>query len=291
MVSYIKMDLNIDGDYTGNVQFTPSMTDKTINATRIFFPPMFKLTDSLVSEAVTETSNAKEVFTNQGMYMKLVKYATDTTNGYQKISIQDADKSGIIEDNMKYMIKLWIPRNASITINNRVYNITSVQLESKGSINGQPVDYNSKIKMRVIQKERDGMVARQRQTCDDKRNDINELYKDLFDGILFSTARESASKTNRLAPTMMTNNYGQTTGRTQIAQPQNNAYAPPGQGLGVAPVGMMPAIPIAYAQPAYRATAGRKKRRTKKRTKARRTRKRKTKGRRKKNKKRRTRRR
>ena len=56
---------------------------------------------------------------------------------------------------------------------------------------------------------------------------------------------------------MMTNNYGQTTGRTQIAQtPTTNQYpfAPP-RGMYAAPV----AMPMAYALPMLPAVRGGKK--------------------------------
>ena len=120
------------------------------------------------------------------MYTRLVNYAIDTTRGYKKISIQDADKSGIIDENMKYMMKLWLPTNTSIMLDNRVYNIVSTRFEKKDKVNGQPTKYTAHIKMRVIQKERDNFVDRQRMTCDDKRAEIDQMYKELFEGIFFS---------------------------------------------------------------------------------------------------------
>ena len=216
MVSYLTMNLDIDGDYKGNIVFTPNMTDRTVTASKIFFPPMFILSDSLIREAIEGIRDLKEAFVSQVMYMKLVKYATDQAKGYKKISIQEANKSGIISDNMKYLLNLWVAKNGNIMINNRVYNIVTVRFVKQGSVIGQPTNYSLTAKVRVIQKERDGMVARQRMTCDDRREYINELYNELFAGILFS--RDSSSRDERLAPTMMTNNYGQTTGRTQIAQ-------------------------------------------------------------------------
>ena len=255
MVSYLTMNLDIDGDYKGNIVFTPNMTDRTVTASKIFFPPMFRLSDSLIRKAVEGIRDLKESFVSQVMYMKLVKYATDPAKGYKKISIQDADKSGIISDNMKYLLNLWVAKNGNIMINNRVYNIVTVRFVKQGNVIGQPTNYSLSAKVRVIQKERDGMVARQRMSCDDKREHINELYNELFADILFS--RGSSSRDERLAPTMMTNNYGQTTGKTQIAQaPANNQYpfAPP-RGMYAAPV----AMPMAYAVPMRPATRGGKK--------------------------------
>ena len=276
MVSYLTMKLDIDGDYKGNITFTPNMTDNTIKSKEIFFPPMFKLSNSLISKAVPDSTSSKEVLTSQGMYTRLVKYATDTTRGYKKISIQDADKGGIIEDNMKYMMKLWLPNNSSIMLNNRTYNIVTSRFEKKGSIIGQPTNYTATIKVRVIQKERDNFVDRQRMTCDDKRAEIDKMYQELFGGIFFSY-RDPSTKDMRMAPTMQTNNYGQTTGTTQIAQ---NNYAPTGRP-GVAPYGMMPAIPIAFAQPVVMPRGGKKSRKLR-RKKTRRRRKRKGKTRKKK---------
>ena len=88
MVSYLTMNLDIDGDYKGNIVFTPNMTDRTVTASKIFFPPMFILSDSLIREAIEGIRDLKEAFVSQVMYMKLVKYATDQAKGYKKISIQ-----------------------------------------------------------------------------------------------------------------------------------------------------------------------------------------------------------
>tara|TARA_A100001011_G_scaffold400043_1_gene511918 strand:+ start:1461 stop:2291 length:831 start_codon:yes stop_codon:yes gene_type:complete len=244
MVSYLKIKLVIDGDYKGNVTFTPSMSDDAIKTKEIFFPPMFKLSNSLISKAVPDSINPKEVLTSQGMYSRLVKYATDSTKGYKKISIQDADKSGIIEDNIKYMMKLWLPNNSSIMLNNRTYNIVSTSFEKKDRIINQPTNYTAHIRVRVIQKERDNFVDREKMTCDDKRAKINKMYQELFGGIFFSY-RDPSNKDIKMAPTMQTNIYGQTTKKTQIAQ---NNFAPVGR-VGIAPYGMMPAAPFAFVQP------------------------------------------
>ena len=108
-------------------------------------------------------------------------------------------------------------------------------------------------------------------------HDLLEMYKEIFGDIFFSY-RDPSSRDIRLAPTMQTNNYGQTTGRTQIAQ---NNYAPAGRP-GIAPFGMMPAV--AFVQPTM--PRGGKKLRKSRRKKTRRRRKRKGKTRKKKNKRR-----
>lgn len=271
MVSYIVMKLDIDGDYKRNIVFSPSMTDKSIRTNDIFFPPMFKLSNSLISEAVPDSTSPQEVLTSQGMYTRLVKYATDTTRGYKKISIQDADKSGIIDENMKYMMKLWLPNNTTIMLDNRAYNIVTTRFEKKDSVIGQPTKYTAHIKMRVIQKERDNFVDRQRMTCDDKRAEIDRMYQELFGGIFFSY-RDPSSRDIRRAPSMQTNNYGQTTGKTQIAQ---NNYAP-ASSSGIAPYGMMPAVPVALVQPAAMSRGGKKPRKSRRKKTRRRKRKGKT---------------
>ena len=271
MVSYIVMKLDIDGDYKKNIVFSPSMTDKSIRTNDIFFPPMFKLSNSLISKAVPDSTSPQEVLTSQGMYTRLVKYATDTTRGYKKISIQDADKSGIIDENMKYMMKLWLPNNTTIMLDNRAYNIVTTRFEKKDSVIGQPTKYTANIKMRVIQKERDNFVDRQRMTCDDKRAEIDRMYQELFEGIFFSY-RDPSSRDIRRAPSMQTNNYGQTTGKTQIAQ---NNYAPPGR-TGIAPYGMMPAVPVTLVQPVAMPRGGKKPRKSRRKKTRRRKRKGKT---------------
>ena len=242
MVSYLVMKLDINGDYTTKINFTPSMSDRSSRKDKIFFPPTFEITNEIIRKAVPDAADPKDVFTSKTMYMRLVTYATDPNRGYKAITLKDAEP--ITEDNIKYMIKLWLSNGTSLMLNNRVYNIVSTKPEKSE---------NNK----VIQKERDNFVNRQRITCDDKRKIIDELSKELF-GDAFFLRRDPFENENRLAPTLATNNYGQTTGRTQISQ-SNTPYNNYVRGYSVAPMGALMAAP----QQARAATFGGKKKRKK----------------------------
>ena len=265
MVSYLVMKLDINGDYTTKIDFTASMSDRSSRKDKIFFPPTFEITNEIIRKAVPDAADPKDVFTSKTMYMRLATYATDPNRGYKAITLKDAEP--ITEDNIKYMIKLWLSNGTSLMLNNRVYNIVSTKPENNkgkivferksGSYRSDSSYYHVNITVKVIQKERDNFVNRQRITCDDKRKIIDELSKELF-GDAFFLRRDPFENENRLAPTLATNNYGQTTGRTQISQ-SNTPYNNYVRGYSVAPMGALMAAP----QQVRAATFGGKKKRKK----------------------------
>ena len=111
MVSYLVMKLDINGDYTTKINFTPSMSDRSSRKDKIFFPPTFKITNEIIKNAVPDAADPKDVFTSKTMYMRLVTYATDPKRGYKAITLKDARP--ITEANIKYMIKLWLSDGTS----------------------------------------------------------------------------------------------------------------------------------------------------------------------------------
>lgn len=269
-MSTVTIKINTTGDAVkNNLTFTPSMINPDMKATTIYMPPTFKLSDSLIKNAVKDSTSVKEVLTTPSMFQTLVRYSTDRSKGYKRITLQEAEKSGIIESNYKFMQQLWLKKGQRIFIDDRAYDIiTSTINKTTMPESSQNLHFTMQVDIRVIQSKRNNLVNRTKMTCDDKRERINQLYEDLY-GVPFFNYRDPSLKQSA-APVMYSGpNTGIATSRSpgKTIQPiQSNPFAPYGTKVqGLAPYGMMPAaIHMAYAIPQKQlqqpsSTGGRKK--------------------------------
>ena len=259
-MSTITIKINTIGDTVkSNLTFIPSMINPEMKATTIYMPPTFKLSDSLIKKAVKDSTSVKEVLTTPSMFQTLVRYSTDRAKGYKRITLQEAEESGIIESNYKFMQQLWLKKGQRIFIDDRAYDIITSTIKSTTMPDSsQNLRFTMEVDLRVIQSKRNNMINRTRMTCDDKRERINQLYEDLY-GVPFFGYRESSLKQSA-APVMYS---GPKTGIASARSPgktkqpqQTNPFAPYGKVPGLAPYGMMPAaIPIAYTIPQQQQTS------------------------------------
>ena len=268
-MSTITIKINTIGDVVKNsLTFTPSMINPDMKETTIYMPPTFRLSDSLIKKAVKDSSSIKEILTTPSMFQSLVRYSTDRAKGYKRITLQQAEESGIVESNYKFIQNLWLKKGQRIFIDDRAYDIiTSTIKNTVMPDSSQKLHFTMEVDLRVIQSKRNNMVNRTKMSCDGKRERINQLYEDLY-GVPFFNYRDSSSKQNA-APVMYS---GPKTGIATASSPgktkkpkQTNPFAPYGTKIkGIAPYGMMPAaIPVAYAVPQQQAsstnTGGRRK--------------------------------
>tara|TARA_Y100000287_G_C14231943_1_gene362314 strand:+ start:931 stop:1812 length:882 start_codon:yes stop_codon:yes gene_type:complete len=255
-ISTITIKLNIEGDAVkDNLTFTPSMVNPDMKETTIYIPHTFKLSESLIKKAVKESSSVKEILTTPSMFQVLVRYSTDRAKGYKRISLKEAEEKGITDSNYQFMKNLWLKKGQRIFIDDRAYDIITSKIQSTTNPESRDkLKFNMTVNLRVIQSKRNTLVNRTKMSCDDKRNEINELVDELF-GVPFFTYRNPSLKQGN-APVMYSS------AKTGIAtakspgkakkQPTNPFVAPYQNKLqGVAPLGMMPAaaIPVAYAIP------------------------------------------
>lgn len=252
-MSTITIKLDTTGDSVKNgLTFVPSMTDPDMKATTIYMPPTFKLSDSLIKKAVKESTSVKEVLTSPSMFHALVSYSTDRAKGYKRISLEEAEKNGIIESNYNFMLNLWLKNGQRIFIDDRAYDIISSTITSSSMPKtNKRLQFSMVVSLRVIESKRNSVVNRMKMSCDDKRDNINKIYEELY-GVPFFGRRAPSTK-QAAAPVMYS---GPKTGIATSASPKKtppktNPYAPyPMRVHGVAPYGMMPAaFPVAYAFP------------------------------------------
>jgi hypothetical protein len=251
-MSTITIKLNTKGDAVKNdITFKPSMVNPNMKATTIYMPPTFKLSDSLIKKAVKESTSIEEVLTTPSMFQSLLRYSTDRAKGYKRISLQEAEKTGIIDSNYSFMQQLWLKKGQRIFIDDRAYDIISSKIQNKTfPTSNDNIAFNMSVDIRVIQSKRNSIINRTKMSCDDKRSYINELYEELY-GIPFFGYRDPSVKQGN-APVMYSSvKTGIATGKSPGKdKPKTNPYAPYGTVNGVAPYGMMPAaIPVAYPYP------------------------------------------
>lgn len=254
-MSTITIIINTIGDaVSNNLTFTPSMINPDMKATTIYMPPTFKLSNSLIKEAVKDSTSVKDVLTTPSLFQALVRYSTDKAKGYKRITLQEAEESGIVESNFKFMQQLWLKKGQRIFIYDRAYDIiTSTIKNITTPDSSQYLRFTMVVDLRVIQSRRNSLVNRTRMTCDDKKKRINQLYEDMYDVPFFADSNSSLKQS--VAPVMYSSPgtgiaTAHSPGKTKQPQ-QTNPFAPYGTRFyGLSPYGMMPAgFPVAYAVP------------------------------------------
>lgn len=269
-MSYINIIINTVGDVVRKqVSFKPSMMDTNIKSTDIYFPPTFFLTNKKILKAVKETSSIPEILTSASMFDTLVKYYTDRAKGYKRINLEQANSLGIIDKNFEFMRKLWFKPNSQIMIDNRVYNIIKSDItNTKLPNNRSNLRFEMTVNLKLIRKDRDSRINRQKMSCDQQRDDINTIYETLY-GVPFFSYREKSTKPQN-APVMYTSDKGQTTRRTQTKLP----YVQPQYNMNNTPFYMVPAntnLPPPAYPPQFTRRGGYKRRKSVRRTRGRRS--------------------
>lgn len=254
-MSYINININTIGDVIrNNISFKPSMSDTNIKSSVIYFPPTFILTNKKILKAVGDSSSVREILTTSTMFEKLVKYYTDRSKGYKKISLTQAVSLGIIDKNFEFMRNLWFKNNSQIIIDDRVYNIIKSNItKTKLPMDKLNLRFEMTVDLKLIRKDRDSMVNRQKISCDKQRENIDNIYESLY-GVPFFNYRENSTKPQN-APVMYSSDKGRTTGRTQTASP----YVPPQYNVRPTPFYILPATPQGYSPPQYTRRGGYKR--------------------------------
>lgn len=208
--------LDLKGSTKRLVEFKPNMVNKLIKNSVIYFPKTFKLDNSNILKALSgRSADISHILTDITMYNILIEYnnalpsKTDTT-------------IDIIKHNSNFMRKLWFVNNSTITIQeNFVYNKrrltndnTYVIVSSKeGALAIKRTKLTSRdkdtyeMKVELIVSKETSTAAKFALTCPDKRDKIDELYKELFNtSNNFFSKRDNATSNRYLnVPRMFKN--------------------------------------------------------------------------------------
>ena len=181
--------IDLKGSTKRLVEFKPNMVNKLIKNSVIYFPKTFKLDNSNILKALSgRSSDISDILTDITMYNTLVEY----NNALPSKTDTPID---IIKHNSNFMRKLWFVNNSKITIqeglvynkrqliNNNAYVIVS---SKEGALAIKRTKLTSmdkdtyEMKVELIVSKETSTAAKFALTCPDKRDKIDELYKELF---------------------------------------------------------------------------------------------------------------
>jgi len=181
--------IDLKGSTKRLVEFKPNMVNKLIKNSVIYFPKTFKLDNSNILKALSgRSSDISDILTDITMYNTLVEYN-------KALPSKTDTPIDIIKHNSNFMRKLWFVDNSKITIqeglvynkrqliNNNAYVIVS---SKEGALAIKRTKLTSmdkdtyEMKVELIVSKETSTAAKFALTCPDKRDKIDELYKELF---------------------------------------------------------------------------------------------------------------
>lgn len=260
MTSTLSIKLNLSGGLSNqNVSFDPTMIDVSAKKSKdaanksnaIYFPPTIKIRQQEVENAGGGLPPI-QVFTSPVYTNKLLQQYTKV-RGYEPISLKEAEEKGIIRDNFEYFFKLLFPKNSKILLNNVAYTIVSSKIAStkipSEAKKGEKMTFEMDVDLRVIEKDKDSMVNRKRQSCSKQRAAINATFDELeWFNFGFDERVEDKPKTLSdisLGPLYTSRDTGYATERLQKKSDKKRYYNPYG-------------YPVAYAQPRSKSSSSSK---------------------------------
>lgn len=255
----IEIVLNIKGDIElQGLKFLPSMVDNTITSNQIFFPIMFVLKDKMIKKSIPETSSIQQVFTSPYLFHQLILRNTDLSQGYTRITSEEAIEKGIVEKNIKYMMNLWLSPNTTIFLEQRMYTILKSELKNviiQNILNG----LNVVVELLVLRKDRNTSANRSKLICESKRRTIDHLYEELYGRPFF--AYRATPFEHKTLPVMFSSDVAKTTNTNQLRLPNDD----PRYGLSPDPrygLSNMPTETFRGGKPKYKKTKKTKKMRS-----------------------------
>lgn len=215
MSSQLNIIINTKGTLTeNNITFTPSMVFRKETRNTIYFPATVKITDSLIRKAVPSAGTGLQVFLSSSYFNDFIQYATNRRR-YTPITLQEAEDTGIIEDNFKYFKDIFFLKNNRLFINGKAYNIINSKLDMTNSVlpkDKNNLNFTMSVDINIIESKNDSYVNRKRINCSERRNDIDEQWIKFFGYPLFDTRKAMAANLSQKAPVMFSSDD---TGLTQ----------------------------------------------------------------------------
>lgn len=184
MGTTINININTTGSLKQNgIKFEPSMVDSLIKTNTIYFPVNFLLDKQNMLKSNNITRSLMDILTNPKIFKQLVDYNT-------KYLPKNINRD-IIKKNAEFIRKLFFADKSKIKIDNNSYVIVKSSIDT----NSIRVIKQELIVMTVnlmISKET-SIIAIKRLTCEEQRNNINSLFKEIFGSILFYPRIESTA--------------------------------------------------------------------------------------------------
>jgi len=222
----IDIKIKTRGDYvTGTnkpIIFTTNMIDpnnKIISP--IYFTSNIKLTNKLIEDANLGV-RTKDIFSNPGDFTRLLQYAMRPGSGFKPLTLQQAKKQGIVDNNINFLMKMYFPYKGKFFIDGKVYIIRESKIVKQNITSNSP--FSIEIELALIDgKKQPNMVGFKRAKCKDQAKNLDEQAKKVL-GINLGLGDYTLPM--RPPPVMYTSSKtGVTTGKKK---PQQTPYYPPG---------------------------------------------------------------
>ena len=216
MSSIIAIKLNLSGELNDkNVTFYPSTINPNMINTTIYFPTTFKITDKLIKKSIVETNDFLEIVTSATLFSKIIMKITQKGD-YKPISLQEAESTGIVKENMMFYKNKIFKKNSKIFLSRRAYDILQSSLDENSITipsSRNNLIFKMNINLKIISSANNNYENRKAISCENKRNKINEIYNELFGKDLFGYRPPIAKSLSQISPTMYSSvNTGQTRG-------------------------------------------------------------------------------
>ena len=171
----------INGIIVKNFNYTPSMTNPQLHTMfpNILFIPSIKLKREFFDDNSSE-NDIKRIFISPA-HMNNFIIRLQEKKMYQPISIADAQKKGIIYNNIKFILDLFFKKNTPLIIYQTQYIINNYKWNNKYDLIPVPglKTPNVKIKIEIVLHQGDKLsfIDSTRLNCLQKKNDIvNDYY-------------------------------------------------------------------------------------------------------------------
>ena len=221
----INIKIKTRGDYVTDtnkpITFTTNMIDPN-NKTNspIYFTSNIKLTNTLVKDANLGV-RTKDIFSNPGDFTRLLQYAMRPGSGFKPLTLQQANKQGIVDNNINFLMKMYFPYKGKFFIDGKVYIIRKSEIIKTNITSNSP--FSIEIELALIDgKKQPNMVGFKRENCKDQAKNLDEQAKKVL-GINLGLGDYTLPK--RPPPVMYTSSKtGVTTGKKKPQQTPYNPY-------------------------------------------------------------------
>ena len=179
-----------------------------------------KLTDELIKDANLGV-RTKDIFSNPGDFTRLLQYAMRPGSGFKPLTLQQAKKQGIVDNNIEFLMKMYFPYKGKFFIDGKVYIIRKSEIIKTNITSNSP--FSIEIELALIDgKKQPNMVGFKRENCKDQAKNLDEQAKKVL-GINLGLGDYTLPK--RPPPVMYTSSKtGVTTGKKKPQQTPYNPY-------------------------------------------------------------------
>jgi len=170
----------IDGLIIKDRMYTPSMSNPRSYASfpSILFIPIIRLNRNMFDQSLGE-EDIKKIFLSPSQFNIFIEQKL-ANNIYKKVSLSQADKKGIIHENILFILSLFFKKGNKFVVNDTNYIVNTYNWDNEYKYNeliGQNTSvFNIKLNFMLHQGSELSFIDSTRLNCLQKKNDIIRDY-------------------------------------------------------------------------------------------------------------------